>query len=227
MDVHQGQEIDRLEFLVQRGLAANLRADGKIGAHQFGRAHGGVERLRLAFVAGHGTGLPFGGREVAFLEGVEEGHPFRRVLRSQRGAADQIPAAVVLGVVDDPLPEQPQYDQVAVLLVDAGASEFHQFRRTGEKRSEIKFLGAVKSQLSQGAVAHLHAVGSHQGAAGDFFHQDVIANGVEAVHVHAGGVGARQPFAHFHVENLIAQSLRGLDIPRVLRQPKPIELLGF
>lgn len=117
---------------------------------------------------------------------------------------------MLAGVVCDSAPEQREDVEVAVLLVDAGASEFENLRADRFERGEIKFLSAVEAEVLGGAIPGLHAVG-----ADDFpveFNEEMVACGVVGVFVTEGEEGRFEALFEFEVEDEEAQGLSGADV---------------
>src|SRR5215467_15018175 len=86
------------------------------------------------------------------------------VLRGQRTTANQITRAATLCISDDAFPEHVQHGRVAIVMMNAGAAELEDFRTNAFERRKIEELFAVVPEVSFGAVAGLHAIGTDKEA---------------------------------------------------------------
>src|SRR5271165_393471 len=126
----------------------------------------------------------------------------RRVLRCD-GTATKKPARIVLpGVVSNPFPEQAKDDEVAMLWMNTGASQFNHLRAQRLEDLKFKFLCAVITQVRRRVLAGLEAVSANDGAGWQMFNDEMMANGVERVFVQSGRVGLLKPFVEFEIKDL-------------------------
>ena len=103
-------------------------------------------------------------------------------------------------------------------LVDAGASQLQQLGAQRVIGREIKFALAVVADIPGCGGTGLQAIGADHRIVSHALDDDVVHDRVEFVEVVAGGVGGRQPFAQFKVEDAIAQPKRFAELMRVGHQ---------
>lgn len=133
-----------------------------------------------------------------------------------------MPSIVLPGVICNAFPQQAQDDQVAVLRMNTGAT---QFNHRGVERLEgfqVEFLRTVITQIFRRIVSSLQPVGANDGGRWQMLHDKVIANRVERIFVEAGRVGLLKPLVQFEIENLKTQGLGAADIVGIARQPRGI-----
>lgn len=92
------------------------------------------------------------------------------------------------------------------------AAEFEDFIPNLLEGRKIEESFPVIAQISFGAVAGLHSVGSDQLARARIVNHQVIADEVELVAVEAGSRGGVKPFAQFTIEDQVTQALAGDEV---------------
>jgi len=112
------------------------------------------------------------------------------------------------GVVGDAFPQHAEHGEVAVLRVDARATEFEDFAAHRFERAKVKNLRAVITETRRGARAGLHAISADDIAGARVLDEEVVADFIERVGVKERGVGAFESFVEFHVEDEEPQRLR-------------------
>ena len=169
------------------------------------------------------NGPELGGRKTSLGdEAVVESAAMRGILGGQRTASDQVAGLALQGIADDFPPEHRDHGDRAMIAVDAGAPQLHEGLPVWLERREIKFAGAVVSEMESGHRAGLHAVGSHHSAGTLLDDDQVIADLVELILIHARRVRAGQPLVELQIEDLEAQPQGGADLIGVTRKTNDV-----
>lgn len=228
VEIDESEEVDRAEFGVDGGWAAEAAGDIEVGAEE---ARSARERGEFAGLLATRGGVRFGSQcgvdQIFVAKRVVEGHAFVLVLRGEGAAADEIAGIAKSRVGGDAFPEEEEGGGVSVGLVDACAAEFQDFAANVFERCEVEELLAVIAEIAFGAIAGLHAVGAYERASDGIVDHEVIADQVEAVAVEAGGVGVQEAFAELAVEYFVTQALAGDEVVHILRQGKAKERSGL
>ena len=216
MQIHEGEEVDCFELSIQRGRAANFCAQKQVGGEEFGDFDWGLREQRVGFVGGTFETWLGMSLERGFCE-VIGGKPFEcfpavmRVLACQRAAADEETELVGFGELRDLLPQQVEDGQVAMIFLNAGSAQLEDLGSPGFKDLKVEFLFAVVSKVPSSGVSGLEAVG-----ADDVFgflgaDDQMLADSVVSILVEMRQVRMVEAFVQFHIENLEAEFLGGLD----------------
>src|SRR5258708_5891444 len=106
-----------------------------------------------------------------------------RLLRGDGTATAEVASAALARIVGDSLPEQAENDEIAMLLVHTGASEFNQLRADRLERTEVELLLAVVATIRRRSAASLQTIRANDLAGGQMLDDQVIANFIEWIGV--------------------------------------------
>lgn len=211
------EEIDRAEFAVDRGSAANFSADGEVCAQQsrdWQRDGTAVDGRAMPTRAR--TGAPAIFDQVIIGECAKSGEPARLVLRGERTTAGEIARAMGLGIAGDSFPEQAEHHLVAVSVSHAGAAQFDELIAHGFERMKIEFTRTVVSPVQRGIAPGLQTVGADDRTGRTFAHQQVVAGFVELIGIEPGEERIGQSFVKFEIENFETKTLGRADVVDVV-----------
>ena len=216
MQIHNGEEVDCFELSIQRGRAADFCSQRQVGGEEFGDFDWGLRGQRVRFVGetfetGFGMGLEAGFGKVI------GGKPFEcfvavvGILACQRAAADEETELVGFGELRNLLPQQVEDGQIAMVFMDAGSAQLEDLRAQGFKDLKVEFLFAVVSKVPSCGGSCLEPV-----SADDVFgflvgDDQMFADLVVSILVEMRQVRMVEAFVQFHIENLEAEFLGGLD----------------
>lgn len=123
-------------------------------------------------------------------------------------AAGQPFVAAVHHVAGDPGPDETDDGAVAVVGVHAGTADLDESRADRVERREVELALGVQASGHRCALRGQQPVGADDLAGHGVADQQVVAVGVEAVHVEAGFRGGQEG-AHLPGEHVVPQPLRG------------------
>ena len=115
---------------------------------------------------------------------------------------------------------------MTIALVDAGTPKFENFRTDAFERPEVEKPFTVIPEVSFGAIAALHAIGSDEHARACVGDHQMVADEIELVAIEAGSHRNVEAFAQLAIEDQVAQALAGDQIVKAFRQPHPEERGG-
>ena len=210
LQVEERQEVNRLEFSVERRWATDFRAQGQVGSEQFWDCHGFTRKLGQGTTVGRkraGSPLRVGVMIAAQIR--VSGRAHSRVLRRDGTAADEVARPVLLGVVGDALPQEAEDDEIAVLAMYAGPPQFDHVRAQRLESIELEFLCAIVTEIRSRITAGLQTVCADDQSRGHVLHDEMVANGIKTIFIQAGEMRLLEALIEFDVEDLVAQGLRG------------------
>ena len=151
--------------------------------------------------------MVFQRRKVFFAQAIiQTGRVVPAVGHAHRGAADQVVVAVLLHVARQSRPQQRDHRAAAIVGVDARAPDLDQAAAQVLQPGEVEFvLGVVAANLARGRRGE-DAIGADDAAGVLVAHDEVLAEGVVDVSIHAGRAGG-EAGAHLVGEDAIAQLL--------------------
>src|SRR5438105_749348 len=123
-----------------------------------------------------------------------------RILGRDGTATKKIAAAVLSRVIGNAFPEQTEDDEIAMLRVNAGATEFNHFRSQSFKARELEFLRTVVAKVFRSVRAGLQTIRSDDMSRRKMLDDQMITYRIERVGVQAGRVGLFESFVEFEVE---------------------------
>src|SRR6202008_3693499 len=207
-EIDQREEVDGLEFPIDRRRTANPPGDIQIGAEQARRplhfdglpgGLAGVSRLRL--------GAKRSLDEMIFLKRLVHRGTVVLVLGRDGAATDEVARIVARGVNGDAFPEGVKNHNVTVILVNAGAPKLEHLLAHGIIYGEIKKLIAVIAEMALGGLSGLQTIGPHEFARLKVADHQVVAEGVKRVDIEARAIGSGQALVKFKVKNEVTKAL--------------------
>ena len=127
---------------------------------------------------------------------------YRRILRGDGTATEEIARTVLSRVVGNAFPEQAEYDEIAVPRMNTRTPQLNYFRAQWFEDLKLKFLRAVIAQRCRRVHAGLQTVRANDVGRRQMFDDEVIANCIERVFVQTGDVRLFQPLVEFEIEDL-------------------------
>src|SRR5581483_5332382 len=160
LQIQQGEKVDCAKFPVPGRLATDSSSHSNIRLQQSWNP-GSILWLFFILrqnVCGSRFGAKFQGSKIK-LKLVVNRPALCRILRIERGAANQIAQAIQLRIPCNSTPKQCQYFARAMLAINGSATQLKHLRLDKFVRSEIKFLCAVKAPVAFRFVTGLHPIG--------------------------------------------------------------------
>ena len=145
------------------------------------------------------------------------GRAYGWILRSNGATTKEVSRSLLLGVVSNALPQHAEDDEIPVLAMHAGSAQLDHFPSQRFEYIELKFLGAIVTEIRRRIMARLQTVRPNNLSRGQVLHDEVVANGIKPVFVKTGEMRLLKPFVQFDVEDVITQGLRGPNVLRVAR----------
>src|SRR5437867_110437 len=142
---------------------------------------------------GQRVGAPFHGGEMLAAKFRVSRRANGWVLRGDGTTPAKVTPAAFARVVGNALPQQAEHDEIAVLLVNAGPSEFDEFAANGLERREIKLLFAVVTAVRRRRQPGLQAIRPDDFARRQMLDEQMVADFIERVGIESGDERFGQP----------------------------------
>src|SRR5262249_36912107 len=107
-------------------------------------------------------------------------------LRRDRTATTKVTPSTRASVVRNAFPEQPEHDEIAMVLVNTGATEFDEFAANRLEGCENKLLLAVVAAMDSRRLARLQTIRADDLAGRDMLDEQVIADFIKWIGIKTG-----------------------------------------
>src|SRR6266850_8479203 len=149
-----------------------------------------------------------------------------RILRRQRGAANEVARLALLCIGGDPSPEKRKHLKRAMLAVYGSAAKFDDGISQGLVRREIELARAVVTQVCRGGSSSLQAIRPHELMGPGVLDDEVVANGIKFIGVVALLISRFETFSKFQVEYEKAQPVRRFEVVERFGKAQPVDTGG-
>src|SRR5689334_12847187 len=108
---------------------------------------------------------------------------------------------MLASIIGNSFPQKSEHDEIAMPAFYTCSTQLNDLAAQGFKWIKFEFLSGIIAAICRGVDAGLQPVSPHDLAAGQMFHDQVVADFVEGILVETGEIRFLKAFVQFEIED--------------------------